>query len=96
MAKQSAVTSQEGAEDVIVHVPHAHHASQRSDTKTVVVAVGASVVLFAIGLILGYLLGHQTTDSRGFGSDDGMMNTSGNFRGTVPYRTSTSTQSTSN
>lgn len=53
----------------------------RTDTKTVVVAVGASLVLFIIGLILGYLLGHQTaTNDRGtFPGGSSMMN-SGNFR----------------
>ena len=91
MAKESRVTSQEDAEEVIVHVPHAHHASRRTDTKTVVVAVGASIILFAIGLILGYLLGHQTTNARGFDTDGNMMNTSGNYRTTMPYRISTGT-----
>jgi len=91
MAKESQVVSQEDVEEVVVHTPHAHHAPRRTDTKTVVVAVGASVVLFAIGLILGYLLGHQSTNSRGFDTDGNMMNTSGNYRTTMPYRISTGT-----
>lgn len=96
MAKESSQVSREQAEEVIVRTPRAHHASRQADTKTVVVAVGASIILFTIGLILGYLLGHQTADSRGSGSDDSMMNRNGNFRGTMPYRTSTTTQSTAN
>ena len=81
--------------EVIVQVPqetrvHPHH--MRTDTKTVVVAVGASVVLFAIGLILGYLLGHQAADTDG----RGMMNGSSlNSNGGV-FRSRLQTQSTTN
>ena len=54
---------------------HAHQ-PKGSDTKIVIVAVGASVTLFAIGLILGYLLGHQSSDSdtRGFDRNSTIMN----------------------
>lgn len=96
MAKESHIASQSNAEEVIVHVPQERHASRQTDTKTVVVAVGASVILFAVGLILGYLLGHQTSNTRGFDGDDSIMNGSRSPRGTMPYRTSTSTQSTAN
>lgn len=68
------------ADEVIIQVPQETHAHSRhhSDTKTVVVAVGASVVLFTIGLILGYLLGHQTADNDGRGMmNSGKLNTNG-------------------
>jgi hypothetical protein len=85
----------EPTEAVITHPvddkPVYHYSRPQTDTKTVVIAVGASVVLFVIGLILGYLLGHQSVDNdqRGStGSSSDMMNNT--------YRNRVQTQSTTN
>jgi len=83
------------ADEVIVQVPqeaHAHPRHARTDTKTVVVAVGASVVLFTIGLILGYLLGHQNADTDG----RGMMNSSNLNTNGGMFRSRLQTQTTTN
>lgn len=58
--------------------------SSHNDTKTVVIAVGASVVLFVIGLILGYLLGHQGVDNDRRGT---MYGTSSTGEGMLRSRT---------
>lgn len=80
-------------EKVVIHEQPAERSYRPShtDTKTVVIAVGASLVLFVIGLILGYLLGHQTASSarNTAPSGSGMMN-----NGT--FRNQTQTQSTTN
>lgn len=82
----------QGATAAVEVRPIYHHGRSQTDTKTVVVAVGASVVLFVIGLILGYLLGHQTTDR----DDRGMMNSSTRTMNSNPSRNRLPTQSTTN
>lgn len=37
--------------------------TQQADTKTVVIAVGASVILFVVGMVLGFLLGRASVPS---------------------------------
>lgn len=77
MTKELVTTAQNDNEEGVVRTspePKRSMSSSNMDTRTVVVAVGASVVLFAIGLILGYLLGHQTGESSRGGLDGRMMN----------------------
>ncbi len=73
------------------------HPVTPSDNKNVIIAVGAAVVLFIVGLVLGYLLGRTT----GAYAHDGLMNSGNNRsfeRGTMPMlranATSTTTSST--
>ncbi|MEO5949728.1 MAG: hypothetical protein ABIP74_04960 [Candidatus Saccharimonas sp.] len=79
------------ADEVIVQVPQETHVHPRhhSDTKTVVVAVGVSVVLFVIGLILGYLLGHQNadTDERRMMNGSNLNTNGGMFRNRIQTQT---------
>ena len=59
------------------------HPTKINDNKNVIIAVGAAGVLFIVGLVLGYLLGHST----GSHSRADMMNSSrtrGIDRGTMP------------
>ena len=63
-------------------------ACKKNDTRTVVIAVGGAVVLFIIGLILGYLLGHNAANRSNYGP---MMQGSGSYgrfddQGTMPMR----------
>ena len=85
MAKDES-TTQTDHEELAVRAPHTrdgYMSRHKPDTRIVVIAVGASVVLFVVGLILGFLLGHQTAESRG-GLNSTMMN--GNSRNYL-YRT---------
>ena len=86
MAKEEVTTTQADQDEVVVRAPQVKETRvvrHKPDTQLVVIAVGASVVLFLIGLILGFLLGHQTAESRA-GLNGTMMN--GNAR-TYQYRT---------
>lgn len=78
MAKDTSAVSYEKSVkgDIQTYVPVAK--TERTDTKVVVIAVGASIVLFVIGLILGYLLGHEASSS-GFDRSDTMMNNGSNY-----------------
>ena len=88
MAKAQSDTQEEVVQRPVEEKP-TYYARPRTDTKTVVVAVGASVVLFVVGLILGYLLGHQTAnnDSRGVMNGTNMMN--GTFRNRLQTQSTT-------
>ena len=90
MAKSESAQEEVVAQPV-EHVP-VYQARPQTDTKTVVIAVGASVVLFVVGLILGFLLGHQTADN----DRRGLMNGTNGMMNTNTLRNRLQTQSTTN
>lgn len=98
MAKE-VITKETTTEEPMVHAHNSTcQCSPRSDNRLVIVAVGAAMVLFMIGLILGYLLGHNTAARNS--SSSGMMN--GDYRrferGNLPMsqQRNTTNQNTSN
>lgn len=77
MAKEI-ITKEVADEETVVHTHNAAcGCSERNSNKPVIIAVGAAVILFIIGLILGYLLGHTNAARNAYGP--GMMD-QGNSR----------------
>ncbi len=95
------ITKEVPADDAAVTTPDGNRAVSHSivssapANRNVIIAVGAAIVLFIIGLVLGYLLGHSTATSYGRGT---MMN--GRYRtfdrDNMPMYQNRATNSTSN
>lgn len=89
--KEVTTTDNAPAETVVAHEHGVHcECSRTSSNRTLIIAVAATLILFTIGLILGYLLGRNTgPDYRGGSMMDAQRRSVDRSRMPMQWNTST-------